>query len=383
MIQPDYQGGGFANLIASCFEAAGGTASSPAAALAPPARLAQARNIILLLIDGLGHAYLSGPGHGSTLAGRLAGRLTSVFPSTTASAITTSYTGRTPYEHGLTGWHTYFSEAGGVVAPLPCKRRGTETALTPEEAQSIYLLPSMLDRLARRSIVVTFRPLIESAYNRHHCGRADRRAYDKLAGMLGEIESAVKSGDDAKFIYAYWPGFDTISHRHGVGSAQAAAHFAAIDAAFAELLRCLAGTETAIVASADHGFIDCAPADMQDLTARPDLAALLREPLCGERRVAFCHVLPGRKAEFMARAEEWLADKAEVRDCGSMLAEGWFGGGTPHPRIAERVGDVALLMRGRHTVIDRLPGEKHHVLIGNHGGASAEEMYIPLILAEA
>lgn len=383
MVQPDYHGGGFANLIASCVEASGGAASAPTAALAPPARLAQARNIILLLIDGLGHACLSGPGQGSTLAGKLAGRLTSVFPSTTASAITTSYTGRAPYEHGLTGWHTYFSEVGGVVAPLPCKWRGTETALSPEQAQSIYRVPSMFDRLARRSIVVTFRPLIDSAYNRHHCGRADRRAYDKLDGMVGEIESAVKSGDEAKFIYAYWPEFDTISHRHGVGSAQAAAHFAAIDAAFAELLQRLAGTETVIVASADHGFIDCAPADTQDLTARPELTALLREPLCGERRAAFCHVRPGRKAEFMARAQEWLGDKAEVRDCGAMLAEGWFGGGAPHPRINERVGDVALLMRNRYTVIDRLPGEKHRDLIGNHGGASADEMYVPLILAEA
>ncbi|MBI3370992.1 MAG: alkaline phosphatase family protein [Betaproteobacteria bacterium] len=383
MVLPDYDGGGFANLIASCVEAAGGVASLPGAALAPPAQLAQARNIILLLIDGLGHDYLTGRGQGSALAGGLAGKLTSVFPSTTASAITTSYTGRTPYEHGITGWHTYFSEVGGVVAPLPCKRRGSETALSAGEAQSIYSAPSMFDRLARRSIVVTYRPLVESAYNRHHCGRAERRAYDKLGGLVSEIEAAVKSGGDAKFIYAYWPDFDTLSHRHGVGSPQTAAHFAAIDAAYAELLRRLAGTESTIVASADHGFIDCAPGDMLDLTARPALAALLREPLCGERRTAFCHVLPGRKAEFMARAEEWLEYKAEVRECGAMLAEGWFGGGAPHPRIAERVGDVALLMRERYSIIDRLPGEKHHVHIGNHGGTSAEEMYVPLILAEA
>lgn len=382
MVLPEYDGGGFANLIASCVEAAGGVARQPSAALVPPARLAQASNILLLLIDGLGDAYLNGPGRGSALAQKLAGRLTSVFPSTTASAITTSYTGRTPYEHGLTGWHTYFSDVQCVVAPLPCKRRGGEIALTPEEARSIYFMPSMFDHLRRRSIVVTYRPLVDSAYNRHHCGRAERRAYDNLAGFVGEIEAAVKSGDDAKYIYAYWPDFDTISHRYGVGSAQTAAHFAAIDAAFAELLRRLAGTQTAIVASADHGFIDCAAGDMLDLAARPAVAALLREPLCGERRVAFCHVLPGRKTEFMARAGEWLGDKAEVRDCGAMLAEGWFGGGAPHPRIAERVGDVALLMRGRYTIIDRLPGEKHRDLIGNHGGTSAEEMYVPLILAE-
>ena len=40
-------------------------------------------------------------------------------------------------------------------------------------------------------------------------------------------------------------------------------------------------------------------------------------------------------------------------------------------------------MRGRHTIKDWLPGEKRFLHIGNHGGTSAEEMYVPLILAEA
>ena len=52
-------------------------------------------------------------------AGKRRAAITSVFPSTTASAITTSYTGRTPLEHGLTGWFAYFGEAGCVGAPLP------------------------------------------------------------------------------------------------------------------------------------------------------------------------------------------------------------------------------------------------------------------------
>jgi hypothetical protein len=383
MILPSYDGGGFANLIASCIAAAGGVARHPTARLAPPGRLAQARNIVLLLIDGLGHEYLCGRGQGGALAGKLAGRLTSVFPSTTATAITTSYTGWTPFEHGLTGWYTYFSEIGGVAAPLPGKRRGTESALSDEAARAIYRAPSLFDTLERRAIVVTYRPLVESAYNRHHCGRAERRAYDKLAGFVAETEAAVKSGDDAKLVYAYWPEFDTTSHRYGVESAQTAAQFAAIDAAFADLLARLSGTETLIVASADHGFIDSAPDETLELEACPALAALLREPLCGERRVAFCHVLPGKTTEFAARARAWLGDRAEVRESSALLAEGWFGGGAAHPRIAERVGEVSIVMRGRHTIKDWLPGEKRFLHIGNHGGTSAEEMYVPLILAEA
>ena len=381
MVLPDYSGGGFANLIASCMVAAGGVARHPTAPLAPPARLAQARNIVLVLIDGLGHAYLSGPGRGGALAGNLAGRLTSVFPSTTASAITTSYTGWTPFEHGLTGWYTYFSEIGGVAAPLPGKRRGSEAPLAHETARAMYAAPSLFDALQRRAVVVTYRPLVETAYNRHHCGRAECRAYDTLAGFVAETEAAVKSGDDAKFIYAYWPEFDATSHRYGVDSAQTAAQFSAIDAAFADLLARLSGSDSLVVASADHGFVDNTPDE--SLEPEPALARLLREPLCGEPRVAFCHVQPGRVPEFVARAQDWLGERAGVLESRVLLDDGWFGPGNAHPRIAERAGDVALVMRGRYTIKDWLPGEKRHRHIGNHGGTSAEEMYIPLILAEA
>ena len=55
--------------------------------------------------------------------------------------------------------------------------------------------------------------------------------------------------------------------------------------------------------------------------------------------------------------------------------------GTPHPSFAERIGDVALLMNGRFTIKDWTPGESRHLHFGNHGGASEEEMTVPLIVA--
>src|SRR5438045_3802303 len=96
----------------------------------PPLRMlheedfASARNIVLLIIDGLGDNFLRKRAKGGELERRRRGALTSVFPSTTASAITTSYTGRTPLEHGVTGWFTFFSRAGCVAAALPFRRPG-------------------------------------------------------------------------------------------------------------------------------------------------------------------------------------------------------------------------------------------------------------------
>ncbi|HTQ78020.1 MAG TPA: alkaline phosphatase family protein [Burkholderiales bacterium] len=369
MVRPDYSGGGFVNLIASITAARGGAPRHAPLAALPPATLERAENLVLLIVDGLGDGYLREHG------GR--GAISAVFPSTTASAITTSFTGATPLEHGLTGWFTYFSETACVAAPLPFERRGDRRllALSPE---ALFAEPSLFDGVASRVIVVSWRGIIDSPYNRHHCGRAERLAYDDLAGLVAQTVAAVKSGRGRKLVYAYWPEFDRLAHQHGVASAEVQAQFEAIDAAFGGLLARLAATDTVVVATADHGFLDCPLEDAVELPAA--LAAQLRFPLCGERRVAFCHVHEPQR--FAREAAAFLGTRAEVRPSRELAAEGWFGDGRPHARFAERIGDVALLMRGRATVKDWVAGESRHLHIGNHGGTSEDEMRIPLVVAQ-
>lgn len=384
-ILPDYRGGGLLNLIASCTASRGGPPLHPALRDLPAENLSDARNVVLLLIDGLGYNYLTGRGAGGALESHLAGRMTSVFPSTTASAITTTFTGLAPAEHGLTGWFTWFAEAGTIAAALPFKPRGAGASLEERGIglTSLYRGLPLFDTLADESFVVSYRPIVDSNYNRHFCGRATRLAYDDLTGFVTQTEAAVKSGNARKFIYSYYPEFDTRSHRFGVSSPETAAVFAGIDAAFRELLRRLSGTDTAIILTADHGFIDCPAQNALDTADCPELAALLARPLTGERRVAFCHVQPGKKDEFAARAAEWLDGKADVIPGHVPLDEGWFGSGDLHPNLADRPGDFVLMMREPYTVKDWLPGEPRHLHIGNHGGMSADEMYIPLVFARA
>jgi len=373
---PNYAGNGFVNLVASIVEACGGAPRHPSLTSLPIAELHSARNVVFLIVDGLGDNYLQANGAGGHIARHRRGAISAVFPSTTASAITTSFTGATPLEHGLTGWFTYFSAAACVAAPLPFQRRG-ETAPLGIAPGRIFTEPSLFDTLAARAIVVSYRPIIDSPYNRHHCGRAERRAFDNLAGFLDETATAVKSGPERKLVYAYWPEFDSLAHRHGVASAEVHAHFELLDAMFGELLARLGGTDTLVVLTADHGFIDSPPEESVELPA--ELCAVLRFPLCGERRVAFCHVRD--KAAFIERARGFFKHRADVRPSIELWQEGWFGAGRAHPLFAERIGDVALVMQGRGTVKDWVAGEPRHLHIGNHGGMSEDEMNIPLVVA--
>jgi hypothetical protein len=377
-ILPAYGGGSLVNLIASVVEGRGGARRHPPLALLPPRELAQARNVVLVIVDGLGDNYLARQAAGGELERRRRGAITSVFPSTTASAITTSYTGCTPLEHGLTGWFTYFGEAGYVAAALPFRTRGDMLPLREKgfAAQRAFLAQPIFASLDTRSIVVTHREIIDSDYNVHHCAGAERLPYDTLQRFIEQVEAAVKSGPQRKFVYAYWPEYDAISHRYGSLSAEAAHELERVDAAFGELLGRLSGTDSIVIATADHGFVDVTPDESLELPAA--LAAMLRFPLCGERRVVYCHVHDIDAFAQMAR--DWLGERAEVVTSRELVDRGWFGTGAPHARFGERVGDVALVMNGHFTVKDWTPGESRHLHIGNHGGTTADEMMIPLIV---
>jgi hypothetical protein len=374
---PDYAGGSLLNLMASIAEACGAPRRHAPLVGLGAAELASARNVVLLVIDGLGDRFLARHGEGGELARRRRRAITSVFPSTTATAITTTYSAASPLEHGLTGWFTYFGEAACVGAPLPFISRGDllplQRRIAPEAA---FRAPALFPSLARKSVVVTTRDIVDSTYNRHYCRGAERVAYDRVDELPGAVAKAVKSGAEPKFVYAYWPDYDRVSHRHGCESREALERLQAIDAAFDDLVRSLRGTDSVVLATADHGFVDVPAENSLELPSA--LAAQLRFPLCGERRVAYCHVQS--PANFLADAKEWFGDRADVRPSAELLAEGWFGPGEAHPRFAERIGDVALVLRGRYTIKDWVAGEARHLHVGNHGGDSEDEMLVPLIV---
>src|SRR3954471_9362856 len=179
---PNYAGGSLVNLVASLVAARGGAARHRELDLMPARELSDAHNVVLLIVDGLGDRYVRQRGAGGELARRRRGALTSVFPSTTASAITTSYTGCTPLEHGITGWYTYFGEAGYVIAPLPFRTRGAMVPLREKgfSAERAFTAKPIFESIQARAIVVSSADIIASDYNLYHCARAERRPYDSL-----------------------------------------------------------------------------------------------------------------------------------------------------------------------------------------------------------
>lgn len=376
---PDYHGGSLVNLMSSIAIALGGSSAYPPLTALPPEALADARHLVLLVVDGLGHDFLLG--RDGALRQHLRGQLTSVFPSTTASAIPTFLTGQAPQQHGLTGWHMYFREIGAIAAPLPFRVRAgrhslRQAGVTPA---TLFGLIPLFDRLPLPCHVVSPQQIIHSDFNVALSGKAARYGYDTLEEMFARIAGLLRSDAPRSYVHAYWPQLDSLAHEYGIGSPQVAEAYTALDAGFARLLEVARDSGSRVTVTADHGFIDTD--ETIDLDDHPGLRDTLLLPLCGESRMAYAYVRAGREAQFEAYVRGQLAERVLLYKSEDIVRQGWLGPGAAHPALRDRLGDYVLIPRGRAILRDWLQGEPRHTHIGVHGGLSAAEMIVPLIVA--
>lgn len=381
-VLPDYRDGGLFALIRSVGAYLDGRPwQAPGPSTSPPADDAP-RKLVFILIDGLGDLFLQRSGAGGSLLKHRTGHLTSVFPSTTASAVTTTMTGLAPARHGLTGWFIHERRFGGVIAPLPAIRRGGAPLRGPLAIPRLFSYRTLFQRRKRPAIFVSPRELAFSPYSRRHSRGASTLGYKGLQGMMDTIVGAIQgTANHPVLVHAYYPTFDGLGHAYGCNSAEVVTHFGRIDAAFGQLLDRLQGSGTDVVLTADHGFIDSPPECVIELTTLPELQTMLSAPLFGERRTAFCAVRRGAERDFEQLAREYLPGKAVVARSDDLIGLGLFGPGKPHRRLQERIGTHALLMERGWTIRDHVAGEQEHAMIGVHGGLSPDEMWIPLIQA--
>ena len=381
-MKPDYDGGSVVNLMASIVAGFGGRrAYAPLRALSGE-EIANARNVVLLVVDGLGYRYLRDAEEGTMLRTHLRAPITAAFPTTTATCITTFMTGLAPQQHGLTGWHMYFRELGAVLAVLPFRPRHSATPIDGDGVapRSLFGNAPLFDGLKTASWVVSPASIVDSCFNVAHAGSARRVGYERVDDMFGALRDIIREPGGRRYVYAYYPALDVLGHSCGIASTEAHVALGQLDVAYGAFLDEIADSGTLVIVTADHGFVDTRPDTIVELDDHPSLLEKLMLPLCGEPRVAYCYVRPDAGEAFAREVETRLGHCATLVPSRELITQGWFGPGAPHPQLADRVGHYALIMKDGYAIRDCVPGERRHAQIGVHGGASEDEMLVPLIV---
>ncbi|MBD3671762.1 MAG: alkaline phosphatase family protein [Gammaproteobacteria bacterium] len=378
---PDYHDNSIVNLMASLTAAMGGKCTDyPPLKALPHEEIARYKKVMLWVIDGMGHDHLLRHRPEGFLARHVRARMTSVCPTTTASAITTFVSGKAPLQHGLTGWFTWMRELGSVATVLPFHPRGGGAAYNDVgiSLDSVLGWRSIFEAWQRPSHALIPAYIADSHFSRTTYGPAVRHGFKSLQECIDRAGELL-SKDENLYLYAYWSELDRLSHMHGVASEKVLSHLAQLDEAI-EAFAASLDEDTLLLITADHGLVDAPAEHTLWLHDHPPLQECLSMPLCGEPRLAFCYVHADRRDQFLDYVKTQLSEACEVMSREEMLAKGLFGLGIAHPELPHRIGDFALIMKGRWIIKDRIAGESDFHMIGVHGGLSADEMYVPLIV---
>lgn len=381
MNKPNYKSGSIVNLMASIKAALGGKSDyQPLEGF----DLAD-KNIILIIIDGLGYEYLLKHGRGSFLRQNLKRKIASVFPSTTAAAMTSYSTGLAPGEHAITGWFMFLKEIGAIVKILPFSTRAGDFKLEAGKIKykDIFNEKSFFANLKAASTVILHQDYFNSEHSRLNYRGAKRLPFTNFNGFFKQIDRASQANKRRKFIFAYWPKLDSLCHKKGTDSLEAKNHFHALDKKIKKLAASLKRKNTAIIVSADHGLIDTKEKDkIIELKNHPKFVATLAMPLTGEPRAVYCYVRPGKVKQFESYVRTEFKKCCKLYKSEDLIKNNFFGLSEPNEKLKDRIGDYVLIMKENYIMKDFVLGEKQKIHFGNHGGMSLEEMFVPVVVIE-
>ncbi len=337
----------------------------------------KSNSIIIFTIDGLGHDYVEN-NKKSFLFKNLRGKMTTVFPSSTAPAVTTFFTGVSPAKHNIMGWYMYAKEIGTIILPFPyLTRLGRISAGIKLDARDFFTQSTIFDKI-KNSYIVVPEDVINMDYNKILKGKAKKIGYKGMNDFIRKIKNILEKDKKRKFIYAYYPDFDMVCHIYGKKSRHAAKLFKKLDKKLDSFTKKI--KDTSIIVTSDHGHIDTDEKKTIILNKHPEILECLERPLSGEPRAAYCYIKIGKEKKFEKYIGSKLSHACELYRSRELANRRWFGPEKPSKKLLERIGDYVLVMKENYIIKDIIIGEVDRHLIGNHGGTSAEEMFVPLIV---
>lgn len=364
-VLPDYLGANLVGLIPALSAPAG---SRPGWI---PEPLKDAEQVVLFVVDGLGWLQLRERTQlAPALAGMAGGPITSVVPTTTATALTSITVSAPPAVHGIVGYKLVVDgEEGPEVMNVLRWRTPSGDAresIHPEAFQTIVPFGG------RPIPVVSKAEFNGTGFSNAHQRGAPLASWVQPSSLAVEVRRLIAAG--TPLVYGYYEGVDKVAHFHGFGE-HYDAEVVAVDRIVGDILDALpAGAALAV--TSDHGQVQVGP---RAKPLDPRIAEEI-ELASGEARFRWLHARPdgpGSIDKLAVLATEIYGDEAWVATCDQIEAEGWFGGPLT-PTVRSRLGDVAVVPF--EPVGYLAPSETGEpLLVCRHGSLTPEEMFVPLV----
>lgn len=336
------------------------------------------KNIVLIVLDGMGTDMMErNLSPMSFLRRNFTENLTSVFPSTTAAAMTSYYTGLSPNEHGWLGWSLFFKEFCRTIDIFTNLDSYTKTPVASANAAEFVMPYETIYRDIAGSIIGNVQPF---TITNEKIAIAEKGNIHKTADTFERVCELIKMiciSNQNTFTYVQWNSPDDVTHKDGVTGEKTAETMKSLNKQIETLCKGL--TDTLVIVSADHG--------MKDITEEikinyiPDIMECLVIPPFVESRAAACFVKNDRRTDFERAFHNHLGNDFILLSKNDILTKGILGGGRTHPKITDFIGDYMICAIAdksvKYLTLNTKPKPPH---AADHGGLTEEEMTVPLII---
>lgn len=345
-----------------------------------PLALGPVDSAIVLLVDGLGVTNLrERRGHARTLHSALtkASIAETVFPSTTAAALSSLTTGVEPGEHGIVGYTVRDPYTGTVLNQLT----GWGELMPPESWQRAETVFERGVKCGLRMDVIGLPKYADSGFTKAVLRGAN---YIEENSIADRLSAAVERSATPGLTYVYVAELDMVAHAKGWESGEWTARLEELDSAVLLATKRLASAVGMLV-TADHGIIDVpahrhllidliAPELISSVTATAGdpraLMLYLSDAVTAAERLTFA-----RSWQDALGADVWALSREEA------LGAGLYGVSSEIPRdVALRIGDIVIAAKRNVALYDsRTASAQSRAMIGQHGSFSDEERRVPLL----
>ena len=333
--------------------------------------LKSASSAAVILVDGLGSANLKGANSHARFINSIATNksINTVFPTTTAAALTSFATGLQPTQHGFIGYRVFD------------RKRATGQNLlsgwTSYDESSGWRAGESLSTIGAR-IGIASHFIGSAAYQRSGFTNvimpdATFHPADRLADRFRIARELIAV--PGNLVYLYVPELDQTAHASGSASFDWLNRLEDFDAQLRDFTQQIPKS-AGVLLTADHGIVDVPKTGQIELG---ELALEGLEFFGGDTRNAYLYFSTPDFAESAKRQLGdhlgelcWVASVAELREAR------WLG--EPAIEAAQRLPDLFVIARKKVAIYHRrFSSVKSYNMVGHHGSISPEEVQIPLI----
>jgi predicted AlkP superfamily pyrophosphatase or phosphodiesterase len=387
---PDYKKNSIINLMSSISINFNNPHTYPELETLDSKSLKKYKNIVLIIIDGLGYNYLRKQKN-SFLNSHLKSSLTSTFPSSTAYANTAFHVGYPSQQHAITGWDINLrdrSTINKILRFIPFFRFNSFSNYNFNMEEVLNIKP-FHQNLDAKSFTIIHKNISDSSFTRLVSGHTEIIPASCYKNIFLKLKSSVLNfSRHRRFFHAYISNFDKYSHLHGTNSDISRDFFMNLDNEIRDFINSIKNTNTQVIITADHGFTDINSKNHIWIYDIPGFTDCLSMPLTGEPRVRYCYIKPDKKQDFKRIIGSELSRYCWCFNSEQLITDNLYGLGKPHKNLFDKIGNFVLIMKDGYTLNQHLPNNKNinnnnnnnnNIFLGNHGGVTKDEMLVPLI----